>query len=675
VGIETDPQPSRTPTPTCHGYTSPALDAGQDRRLSGLVGLYRLDGRPVDPADLDRMVGASRHRGPDGQGIWRDGPVGLGQVILRTTRAHRPERLPFGDAAAGLVLAGDVRLDNRDELLAAFGLDARRGAGCADGELILWAYRAWGQSCVERLAGDFAFALWDAARRVLFCGRDRMGVKPLYYYLSDRLFAAASEIKDLLCLPEVPRRLDEARVIDYLLPAFHDTARTFYRGIVRLPPAHAITVGGAGGARPSPRRYWSAEDAREVRHGSDAAYAEHFRALFARAVRTRLHGEGPVAAALSGGLDSSAIACMARDLLAGEGRLPLRTFTAIFPGLPEADRRRVDEREYVDAVVATGGFEHHFVEADSVGPLEDATAVVRQLDEANHAPNLYVHRALYAQAHRHGARVFLDGVDGDTTVSHGLAYLAELAGRGRFRKMAAEAMAITRRAGRRHNPARVAWDYGLRPLVPVAAVAAWRKAPGRSRCRVPGQRLLNPGFARRAGAEDRARAALADTVDVAGTAREDHRQGLASGLIPHVLEVADKAAAAFAVEPRYPFFDHRLIEFCVGLPGDQKLRSGWTRFILRSAMTGILPEAVRRRTDKANLTPTFTRGLIEHDRAAMEEVILRDGRLLGEYVDLQSLREILARFLSTGGTNGSDALALFRAVNLGLWLREARLTS
>lgn len=638
------------------------------------MGLYHLDGRPADPADLKRMVEVSRHRGPDGQGVWCDGPVGLGQVILRTTGAGRRGRLPFVDELAGLVLAGDVRLDNRDELLATFGLDARRGPGCADGELILRAYRAWGQACVERLAGDFAFALWDAARRVLFCGRDRMGVKPLYYYLSDRLFAAASEIKALLCLPEVPRRLDEARVVDYLLPAFHDTARTFYRGVLRLPPAHTMVVG-AGGPCPLPRRYWSAEDAPEVRHRSDAAYAEHFRVLFARAVRARLRGEGPVAAALSGGLDSSAIACTARDILADEGRLPLHTFTAIFPGLPEADGRRVDERKYVDAVVATGGFEHHFVEADGVGPLDDATTVVRQIDEANHAPNLYIHRALYAQARRHGARVFLDGVDGDTTVSHGLAYLAELAGRGRFRRMAAETIAITRRTGRRHNPARVAWDYGLRPLVPVAAVGALRKLPGRSRGRVPGRLLLNPGFARRAGAEDRARAASADTVEVAGTAREDHRQGLASGLIPHVLEVADKAAAAFAVEPRYPFFDHRLIEFCLGLPGDQKLRAGWTRFILRSAMAGILPEAVRRRTDKANLTPAFTRGLIEHDRAAMEEVILRDGRLLGEYVDLPSLRETLGRFVSTGGASAPDALALFRAVNLGFWLREAQPTS
>ena len=206
--------------------------------MSAIVGMLFADGRPVDPGDLERMTAPLAHRGPDGKGTWLGGRVGLGHLLLTTTPESQNERLPL--ERDGLTITADARLDNRDELLRALDISP----AAPDGELILAAYGRWGEACPARLLGDFAFAVWDTRRRILFAARDHFGVKPLYYFCSPGVFAFASELKALLPVPFVPRRLDEERVADYLLSLGEDTESTFYRDIRRLPPAHTITATG-----------------------------------------------------------------------------------------------------------------------------------------------------------------------------------------------------------------------------------------------------------------------------------------------------------------------------------------------------------------------------------------------------------------------------------------------
>ena len=136
-----------------------------------------------------------------------------------------------------LVVTADARIDNRDELIAVLGLTGRPWEEITDAELILGAYRRWGERCPERLLGDFAFAIWDRRNQTLFCARDHFGVKHLYFYRSNPIFVFGSEIKALLCLPEVPRRLNEARLADYLMLISEDKSATLYQDIFRLPPA------------------------------------------------------------------------------------------------------------------------------------------------------------------------------------------------------------------------------------------------------------------------------------------------------------------------------------------------------------------------------------------------------------------------------------------------------
>src|SRR5712691_8322034 len=211
------------------------------------------------------------------------------------------------------------------------------------------------------------------------------------------MFAFASEIKALLAVPNVPSQINEVKIAYHLQPNFlgHDKDLTFYKDIFRLPPGHNIIVTEKGAHRHS---YWALDPKRELRLKSDDQYSEAFREIFTDAVRCRLRSAFPVGSTLSGGLDSSSITCTARYLLASQRDGLLHTFSAIFPDLPERERRKIDERPFVEAVVAMGGLIPHYIRADRLSPLEHMERVLWHEDEVVFAPNLYMHWGLYKEA-------------------------------------------------------------------------------------------------------------------------------------------------------------------------------------------------------------------------------------------------------------------------------------
>ena len=619
--------------------------------MSGIAGLWRLDGRPTE-FDLDRMLVRLAHRGLDGAGAWRDASVALGQRMLHTTPESRHERQPLTNSEGDLVLTADARLDNREELCSLLC------APCSapDAELILRAYERWGERCPERLLGDFAFAIWDARRQIVFCARDHFGVKPFYYHhRPGHLFAFASEIKGLLALPDVPRRLNETRVADYLVPLLEDKEITFYEEIVRLPPAHRMTVTRAGVRI---EQYWALDPEREIRMKSDAEYADGFREIFTEAVRCRLRSAFPVGSMLSGGLDSSSIVCVARDLLAADGSRPLHTFSVVFPDLPECD-----EREYIDAVISSNGVAPHFVRGDRLSPLDDLDRALAVQDEPFYAPNLFLHWGLYGAARAADMRVILDGLDGDTTISHGIGYLRELVGAGRWVRAVREARGLSRQLG-------VATRRILLAKVLKPALSQWLRRPPRaahaSRTKAGADDIIAPNFARHVRLADRMRALGSADRLPARTERQDHHRTLRLGLLPLVLEVADHAARAWRLEPRYPYFDKRLVEFCLALPGEQKLHDGWTRMVLRRAMQGVLPPEIQWRVGKADLSAGFLRGMVDGVARPAIEALFVTSAPIGAYVDLARLRAVHQAAASPGGERG--ALTIWKALTLNRWL-------
>jgi asparagine synthase (glutamine-hydrolysing) len=578
---------------------------------------------------------------------------------------------PVVDPATGIVLVAHARIDNRSEL---------PPAGPSDAELILAAFRAWGQDCVPRLAGDFAFALWDPRQQLVFCARDPMGVKPFYYVHDHRQFACATEIKALLALPGVSHAIDEEQVALYLSTVAVDRVSTFYGSIRRLPAAHTLAVSRRGITL---REYWRADDVRALRLGSDAAYAAAFSETFRAAVGARLRDAPPVGATLSGGLDSSAVVCTARQL----GVRPLHTFSLVFPTLEGRALRAIDERPYIDRVIAGGGLTPHLVRGDELSPLGDLDRTLANLDQPFGAPNLYLHLGMYAAAQRAGVRVLLDGFDGDTTVSHGISRLNDLAHAGQWSAFESEVRAFAlhraiapaavlphfgfpllaelarggrlirwataaRELARRFDLSRreVVQRYGLSPLLPRLGGDG---APG----------FVRPALRRRI-AERLHWLARGARTDTAATERAAHLKGLAQPLYQQTLELADQAAAAFGIEPAYPFFDRSLIELCVAVPPEQKFASGWSRLLLRRAMQGVLPPEIQWRGSKSNLSHNFAPRLRAGDGALLRGATFD---ALAPYVDVARARDLRDRVLS--GLE-ADQQTLLRLTILARWLER-----
>lgn len=612
--------------------------------MSGIWAVLRLDGGP--PEGTDRMAARLARRGPDGTRTWQDGPVALGHALLATTPESLHEPLPLRDEPTGCVVTADLRLDNREELLAALGL-AQPGRTIGDGELILRAYLAWGEACPLRLLGDFAFALWDPRARRLLAARDHAGLKPLAYaHVPGRVLALASDSRSVTLAGGVPPDIDEGRLLDHIEDHLEplDAETTWFRAVRRLPPAHLLLADARG---VSTRRYWSLEPGEPLRLRDGRAYAEGFREVLDTAVRCRLRAAGPVGSMLSGGLDSGAVAALAARQLATEGRGPLHAVSIL--GTDDGESRAIRES------LTVPGLARLLVEIGDLGPWRaDLLDALGFLDEPGDG-DAHLLRAAYLAARRAGVRVLLDGVHGDIVLSSTL-HLPRLLRAGRLPEAWRLASALSRQdasAGRR----RAILAEAARDAAPAWARHLSRrlKALGDGRPRGP---LLRPAFAREAGLAARmTRWREANPVRPIGTPG-----ARAERMLTHYeagyFEAFGRIAAAQGVEARSPFADLRVMDYALRCPLDRMLSGGWPKALLRQALEGVLPDEVRWRTDPSHLGPALTRALLGGE-------VVPDG-VPGPHGDLLRRATGLSRSDLAGRPLGNvDTRRLW---NLAVWL-------
>ena len=641
--------------------------------MSAIVGIYYRDGRSLESQSLVKMLDILAHRGEDGVDTWYRDSIGLGHRLLRTTPESLLEQQPLVSSSGNQVLTADARIDNREELISSLELTNIPAEKITDSQLILAAYERWGEDCPNKLLGDFAFAIWNEQEQNLFCARDHFGVKPFYYYSSEGLFAFASEIKAILCLPEVPQELNELRIGYYLASMFRDRAITSYQNIFRLPPAHSLTV---SHKQIKIESYWSLDPNKELILDSDEEYAAEFRKILTEAVRCRLRSVHPVGCTMSGGLDSSSIACTAQKLLDEQQASPLHTFSAVFDELKECD-----EREYIDSILKQSGLRSHFVLSDKIDPFNELGRAFWHQDEAFYAPNWSMTWALYGKAREEGVRTMLNGFDGDTTVSDGYGYLSELAKAGRWLSLARQ----TKELAKTYNGSFRKWywsyikQYALKPASKKYLFLKQSKRVAKSFLRSSKQKnfdskpswsaILNPQFVARINLTENYQAEKKSQSNFGQNERERHYLNINSGMPTFALEVMDKSMAAFGIEPRYPFWDKRLVEFCLALPPEQKLNLGWNRIVMRRAMKDLVPKEVRWRRGKTDFSTNLVRGLRCLDRENWDRFMSEHSAILAEYINLTVLEEIYQRFAASESlAAGQDARILWNVMSLVLWL-------
>lgn len=618
--------------------------------MSAIFGTYNFENKQVSSSQIEAMSNILSHRGSDETGIWTDKTIGLGHRMNWTTPESIHEKLPKTFHNGNLTITADARIDNREYLLKQLEIHQYKDEIITDSELILFAYEKWGEQCSEKLLGDFAFAIWDKNKNSLFCVRDHFGVKPFYYYASEKLFAFATEIKALFCLPEINRVLNEEMVANYLINNFEDKSATFYQNILRLPAGCCLRV---NNAKVTKRTYFELDPNRELSSLSNEEYAEGLREIFTEAVRCRMRSNQSIGSMLSGGLDSSSIACVARDLQQSKNGQKLPVFSIVYDRIKECD-----ESKYIDVTLAQGGFNSHLIAADNHSPIKNLEAISWHTDSPVIGPGFSSAWEVNKSIVETGIKVIFDGHDGDNAVSYGYNYLDELAQAGKWFKLAKEAKGLSEVFSMSQWEIvneyfdHYRWKPFLKKHPKAKIIQRISRRLSQQKISPPSvtnfailSNLVNKNFAERINLNERYRSAKKSPINLSRTAREYHYNSVTSGGQSFALEQCDALAAAFGIEIRYPFWDKRLIEYCLSLPGEQKCSQGWNRVVMRRAMSKILPDKVCWRKTKTDFTPSIIDGMI-YDRQEQLKNILVSRIDNDEFFDNKSLSEMYQKLKS-----------------------------
>jgi asparagine synthase (glutamine-hydrolysing) len=621
--------------------------------MSGLCGYVHFGGEPADLDRVSRMAKAASHRGPDGLRVETQGEGAFAYLALHATKAGRKPQ-PLWSREGDICLVADLRLDNRQELISELSKRGFLEAGVGepdDSEILLAAYRLWREGCAGRLLGDFAFVVWDRRINRLLCVRDPIGLKPFHYARAGALFCFASEAQQILAHPAVPRRLDELSVALYLAGWPPENQRTFFEGIHRLAPAHLLVVSPEGARL---ERYWDPASVAVSRSRADSD--ERFLETLQQSVADRLNTEGEtVGIALSGGLDSSTIAALARRTVGSAGPPLLLGCSFIFETLKECD-----ERSYICPFADANGLDVAFIDAEKHWLLSNPDLYIPSLE----SPFLSwqsCHEKMLQILRRRGARVLLTGHGADDLLRGSLWVFLDRVCRGDL-TAALELVRTARSQGRKVSGS--LYHHLLRPLLPNGLIRVLHRnldaAPD-----LPS--WIAARFARRTDLIERMRARRFLGPLGHRASHEIRQVSLDIAAYQPVVDWYDRNASRAGIEVRHPFLDKRLFELVLSLPPEDLYSPGVYKALLRRATVGILPETLRQRTGKTKMGKFIDFSLANRAAAAVEDLLHASRAEELGFVDGEALREAYKQY-RIGSRQGAHR-ALWFAITLELWLR------
>jgi len=601
--------------------------------VCGIVGFHGHDDRAL----LQRMNDELTHRGPDGEGLFLDGLVGLGHRRLTIIDTSVSANQPMFSADRRYVIVFNGEIYNFRELKAELEGLGHRFTTQSDTEVILAGYAQWGQGILPRLLGMFVFALYDTQTRELFIGRDRLGIKP-FYYIEGPILAFASEIKALMLVPGVDKRVNAEALARFLKFRVHDSdEQTFYAGVKRLMPGHSMTVRPDGSK--VIRRWWSLEFNPEFAPSkSDEEYAEEFGAVFEKVMHRHLISDVPLGFNLSGGLDSSGVVGVGAELVrsgrddthtAGK----LFTFSALFPN------ETIDESRYIHEVERFAGSTPVYSYPNPDEFWAEIMNWVYTQEEPTISSAPYAYYSVFREASKH-VKVSLSGNGGDEILAGYLpyfrTYLQSAAGVRAYGRMLSE--------GVRGIP--VFWKQYLQRMEQLV------KGQGTTMTPFLGSSLH--------GFKD-------ITFGYSPNLNERLMQDVTRYSTPNLLRYEDKNSMAFSLESRVPFLDSELVEHVFSLPIDQKIKRGWTRYVYRNAMKGKMPELNRLRRSKIGFTNPET-AWIKHNAAHIRGVFGSAAFAEHGLFEQQALLDSFDRWLA--GDERIDSLVYWRILVSQLWIER-----
>jgi len=624
--------------------------------MCGIAGFLTRE-RSGDPGQKRRIVRAMTdiisHRGPDDDGFFCDGSIAFGHrrlSIIDLSSGKQPMFNETGELA--IIFNGEIynHADLRPELEAAGHIYR----SYCDTETILHAYEQYGPDCVTRFRGMFAFAIWDLRTGNLFCARDRLGIKPLYYFFDGGVFAFGSEIKALLEHPSISARLDPIQLPEYLSFGYLSGEETLFQGIRKLMPGHTLTIS-SGRFTPEIRQYWQIPTTQDASQRSDAEWIAECRELLEQSVRLRLMSDVPLGMFLSGGLDSSAIAALMQRMVSE----PVKTFAV---GYKEAE---FSELDYARQVAQQIGTDHHEITLGMDEFFNTLPNLIWHEDEPISWPSsvsLYHVSELASRT----VKVVLTGEGSDEL----------FAGYGRYRYQV-----MSQRQMRAYS----AVPEPLRNLVrnqiavsPLLGANLRRKLKHTVLGRTDSlQSLYLENFYGAFSAKDVESLLGPSTQPGAAysnfTRHFDSVPGLSylerllyadkKTYLVELLMKQDQMSMAASIESRVPFLDHQFVEFASQIPSHLKLRGKTGKYILKEAVGDLLPPSIIHRKKMGFPTP-LKQWLVEPSAAPLYDFLLESNSLLADQMDRPALSSLLTRHRN-GSEDATDRI--WNLLNLQLW--------
>jgi asparagine synthase (glutamine-hydrolysing) len=530
--------------------------------MSGIVGIVNFDGAPIDRDLVTRMTASLIFRGPDAKQILAERNAGFGHTLLRTTRESETQPLTLDGK---IWLTADARLDGRHELIAKLGTTLTPRP--TDAELILHAYDAWQENCVDHLIGDFAFAIWNSTTQTLFCARDHFGVKPFYYSHTGSTFTFSNTLNTLRLHPCASDALNETAIADYLVFGLNqDLETTTFSDIHRLPGGHTLSISNRSTTR---RRYWTLA-AQEIESRTNN-YVEQFRELLTTATSDRLR-TNRVGISMSGGLDSTTLAVITRDLLREDPASSVHGYTNVYDSLfPD------EERHYSTLAADALGIPITHLACDRYSLFEsDSVSELKQPEPFLISPFSAHFNGLVKQLAQH-SRVALTGYDGDafmterpSTYFHGCAKRMKLVELGN---------------------AMLSYAWHFRSLPQVGFRSSLRRMFGKQQVETTYPAWIDDEFATRIDLRSRWHE-WNTAAPATGQKHPSALYGFESKVWAPLFEGYDPGSTRLSLEVRHPFIDVRLLRFLLSLPVVP-----WciNKHILRRALTSRLPPAILHR--------------------------------------------------------------------------------
>lgn len=588
--------------------------------MCGISGILSFDGK-YNRKDILIMNKVLSHRGPDDEGTYFDDFIGLGHRRLSIIDLSKAGHQPMSDESERywIIFNGEVYnyLEIREELKE----KGHKFHSNSDTEVILKSYIEWGIECLQKFNGMWAFALWDKEKKELFCARDRFGVKPFYYYHENGYFVFASEIKAILEAEGVPREPNYERVLQYLgnYPLLENTS-TFFKNIFQLPASHYVLI---KKGEVKIERYWNIEK----KSIEDIDAKERFLELFKDSIKLRLRSDVPVGTCLSGGLDSSAIVCVLNKMIDPTKQ---KTFSSCF------EDKRFDEREYIEEVVKATSVTPFYTFPDINHIHPQIEKIVWHQDEPFDSTSIFAQWSVMELAKKNGVIVLLDGQGADETLAGYIPYkwflLLDSFSNKNPIYLLKNSLGLLKSVKGYKEYTNLSYYKILKRLVASKFIS-------KEKVKSSSSYYLKREFIDKY--KDNLKLNYANKFNSKLENKLYHDIYYSS--LPRLLQYEDRDSMAFSLESRVPFLDYRFVEFIFSLPVSNKIKNGWTKYIMRKAMKGVLPEKIRCRKDKMGFVTPQDMWLARIEGKVRETFNSKE--FLGRpYIDSNGVSELLDKY-------------------------------